>query len=201
MSLKTKVIISSVTNLSDARYATGMGVDIIGFSMNENANDFIGYTNYTAITNWLQDMKFAGEFDHESNLTDILALASEYGFTTIITPNEAIVSDLQKNKLSVVLKKDIKSSDEVIQLSKPKTTADYVLVESSNATELSQSEIALLSSSLPLLVGTKISPKTINDLIETTDIEGIALKGSEEIRTGFVDLDAMADILEAIEIE
>lgn len=146
-------------------------------------------------------MKFAGEFDHESNLTDILALASEYGFTTIITPNEAIVTDLQKNKLSVVLKKDIKSNDEVIQLSKLKTTADYILVESSNATELSQTEIALLSSSLPLLVGTKISPKTINDLIETTDIEGIALKGSEEIRTGFVDLDAMADILEAIEIE
>ena len=48
-------------------------------------------------------------------------------------------------------------------------------------------------------MGTAISPTSINEWIEKTDLEGIAMKGSEEIRTGYVDLDAMADILEAIE--
>ena len=201
MSLKTKVLISSVTNLSDARYATGMGVDIIAFTMDENASDFIGYTNYTAITNWLQDMSFAGEFNRATTFEHILTQAAEYGFTTIITPNEQIVTGLKENNLSVILKKDILSNEEITKLSNLKTVADYVLVESTNNTILTQSQIAELSIQLPLLVGTEVTPETVNKFIENTDLEGIALKGSEEIRTGFVDLDAMADLLEAIEVD
>jgi phosphoribosylanthranilate isomerase len=201
MSLKTKVLISSVTNLSDARYATGMGVDFVGFSMNETDDDFIGYTNYTAITNWLQDMNFAGEFNTNATLKQIINQAKEFGFTTIISPNNEITTALKEQNFTVILLQTIEDQEDIDALSTLTTSADYVLIESTNHTVLSQEQIAQLSSQLPLLVGTEISANTINDWLDTTDMEGIALKGSEEIRTGFVDLDAMADILEAIEVD
>ncbi len=201
MSLKTKVLISSVTNLSDARYATGMGVDFIGFSMNDNDTDFIGYTNYTAITTWLQGMSFAGEFNNQASLGAIKDRATEFGFKTIITPNNALVKDLQDSNYTVILKQITDKSEDIPLLAKTVTSADFVLIETTNDTVLSLQDIATLSSTHPLLVGTQVTPEDINELIEKTDMEGIALKGSEEIRTGFVDLDAMADLLEAIEID
>ena len=201
MPLKTKVLISSVTNLSDARYATGMGVDFVGFSMNDDDDDFIGYTNYTAITTWLQDMNFAGEFNQEASLAFIESRAEEFGFKTIITPNNALVKSLQHKNYTIILKQNINSLEEVESIASLETSADYVLVESKSNLALTQEHITRLSAKLPVLVGTTISPSTINTWIEETDMEGIALKGSEEIMTGYVDLDAMADILEAIEID
>ena len=199
MPLKTKVLISSVTNLSDARYATGMGVDFVGFSMNDDDADFIGYTNYTAITTWLQDMTFAGEFNSNASLELIINRAEEFGFKTIITPNIEIVKKLQERNYTIILRQNITQENEIPLLASLETSADFVLVESKSNMNLSLEAIKLLSSKLPLLVGTAISPTSINEWIEKTDLEGIAMKGSEEIRTGYVDLDAMADILEAIE--
>jgi len=201
MPLKTKVLISSVTNLSVARYATGMGVNFVGFAMNDEHPGFIGYTNYTAITTWLLDMTFAGEFHLDTPLAFILERAQEFGFTTIITPNSSIVNNLQAKGFQIILRQEVNKTEEVNLLENLTTSADYVLVESATNLILSKENIASLSSKLPLLVGTEISPSTINALIEETDMEGIGLKGSEEIRTGFVDLDAMADLLEAIEVD
>ena len=201
MSLKTKVLISSVTNLSDARYATGMGVDYVGFSMNEGDPDFIGYTNYTAITTWLQDMEFAGESSANTSIDNMINRAEEFGFKTIITPDNTLVNELKANNYTVILKKNIENTSEIDVLTELTTSADFVLVESTNNLILSIEDIQKISEKLPLLIGTLVSPESINELIEKTDMEGIGLKGSEEIRTGFVDLDAMADILEAIEID
>ena len=41
MGLKTLVKVSEVNNLSDARYCAGMGVEMIGFSLDENHPKFI----------------------------------------------------------------------------------------------------------------------------------------------------------------
>jgi len=201
MPLKTKVLISSVTNLSDARYATGMGADFIGFSMNDGDSDFIGYTNYTAITTWLLDMTFAGEFNNKATATMIDERAIEFGFKTIIVTENSIVDDLKGKGYAIILKQYIENNEDILALSKLKTAADYVVIESKDNFQPTIDNISLLSSHIPLLIGTALSPDTINELIENTDMEGIALKGSEEIRTGFVDLDAMADLLEAIEID
>ena len=181
MPLKTKVLISSITNLSDARYATGMGVDFLGFSMNDEDTHFIGYTNYTAITTWLQDMNFAGEFNQGTSLAAIEARAKEFGFTTIITPDNSLVKGLKEKNYTIILKQNIDSLEEVNKIQALETAADYVVIESSSNLVLTQEQVALLSTTLPLLVGTEIPPSSIADWIE--------------------DLDAMADILEAIEID
>ncbi|MFM1835376.1 MAG: hypothetical protein RJA04_63, partial [Bacteroidota bacterium] len=46
--LKTLVKVSAITNLSDARYCAGMGVDLLGFPLGK-----ISIDQFTEIRNWL----------------------------------------------------------------------------------------------------------------------------------------------------
>ena len=67
--LRTKVKISAVTNLSDARYCAGMGVEWIGFSM-----DTVPAEKYGEIRGWLAGVQVVGETDAPDAET-VLALS------------------------------------------------------------------------------------------------------------------------------
>ena len=70
--LKTQVKVSSITNLSDARYCAGMGVDLLGFAIQE-----ISLEKFTEIRNWLAGVEIVGEFStHDAE--EIKAKVAEY---------------------------------------------------------------------------------------------------------------------------
>jgi phosphoribosylanthranilate isomerase len=52
-----------------------------------------------------------------------------------------------------------------------------------------------------ILLGFGVEADNVLDLIDSSSISGIALKGGDEIKPGYKDFDALADILEAIEVE
>ena len=54
--LKTKVKVSAIENLSDARYCAGMGVEWLGFSMTDVPLD-----KFNEIRNWLSGVQIVGE--------------------------------------------------------------------------------------------------------------------------------------------
>jgi phosphoribosylanthranilate isomerase len=54
--LKTIVKVSEVNNLSDARYCAGMGVEYIGFSM-----DNVPFEKYKEMRGWLAGVQIVGE--------------------------------------------------------------------------------------------------------------------------------------------
>ena len=62
MALKTKVKINRITNLTDARYCSGMYVDILGFSLEEGAPNYISPIQFQEITGWIAGIDFAAEF-------------------------------------------------------------------------------------------------------------------------------------------
>ena len=70
--LKTKVILSNVTNLSDARYASGMGVDYIGFNINPENDQYVTPEQVKMITEWLSGVSIIGNIENleEYNLDE-----------------------------------------------------------------------------------------------------------------------------------
>ena len=62
MALKTFVKISNVTNLSDARYCAGMGVDLIGFSIDPDSDFYVSPEKAVEIAEWLAGVEFVAEF-------------------------------------------------------------------------------------------------------------------------------------------
>lgn len=52
--LKTKVIVTDVSNLTDARYFAAWGVDIMAFNINENIEDGIKAAEVLAFKSWIE---------------------------------------------------------------------------------------------------------------------------------------------------
>ena len=91
MALKTNVKISNVSNLSDARYCAGMGVDMLGFCTDESKPDYINPTVFSELTQWVAGPQFVGEFG-SMNSDDIKLINTDYQFDLIET---AIIENLE----------------------------------------------------------------------------------------------------------
>ncbi len=196
MSLRTKALISSVTNLSDARFATGMGVDYIGFNIDEDSSDSISLTDFTAITAWLEGPTMVGETSKSLSTDKALELAKAFEVSHMISDSEDQIQAFKNAGMSTFLRTQVVSINEIEDI---KTEADFIIIET--AQEFSIDDFNTLEISKEVFIANSFNAENINNWIDQTKITGIGLRGSEEIRTGFVDLDEMADILEAIEVD
>ncbi|MEY3451559.1 MAG: hypothetical protein RL711_1385, partial [Bacteroidota bacterium] len=76
MKLKTLVKVGNISNLTDARYSAGMGVDMIGFSLDEDDPAYLTIDEINAITGWISGVKLVGE-TKEFNIEKINFLIKE----------------------------------------------------------------------------------------------------------------------------
>lgn len=199
MALKTFVKISAVSNLSDARYCAGMGVDIIGFDLE---NPEITPEKFIDITSWISGVKLAGEF-FRLDPVDIKLKSEQYQLDYIqISQPELVQSVKQIIDLPLILELDI-SDDLTGIMAETTTETDIYLIKAANEQDCEkQLEKAIsLSQLYPILLGCGVSSENLNKLLYQSKLKGIALKGSEEIKPGFKDFDELADILELLEIE
>src|SRR5688572_33445133 len=61
MPLKTFVKVGCITNLSDARYCAGMGVDMLGFRVVEGQEDYIKPSQFQEIRGWISGPSVVAE--------------------------------------------------------------------------------------------------------------------------------------------
>ena len=77
MSLKTVVKINRITNLTDARYCSGMHVAILGFCLESSSPNHISGNQFQEITGWIAGIDYAAEFS-QSTAAEISALLPSY---------------------------------------------------------------------------------------------------------------------------
>ena len=189
MPLKSPVLLSAITNLSDARFAAGMGVEYLSFNMNQSHKDFIGLNDFTAITAWLHGPKFVGEFEKGTGIEEILERVKEFELENVLVHDAKLILALKAQGLFV-----IQYESEITE--SPEKVGDILVVELSEGVDALVLEVPENT-----FLGTGIDHSNVNEILDDSAFTGIALKGSEEIRTGYVDLDEMAEILEAIEVD
>jgi hypothetical protein len=120
--------------------------------------------------------------------------AKAFELAHMISDSEEQIEVFKSSGMTTFLRTEIISIGE---LEKITTVADHIIVET--AQDFSIEDFNDLDLPKPIFIANSFDAQNINDWIEQTKIKGIGLRGSEQIRTGFVDLDEMADILEAIE--
>lgn len=204
--LTTLVKISNVTNLSDARYCAGMGVDMLGFSMDDTSVDYVDPARFTEIRNWLVGVRIVGETT-ETDLDRIGELLDTYRPDLLQVDEAALLPALSVLGKPLILRLNLadltlEQLDALVQ-SNP-INADYVLVESPNPIHLDddlKTAIGQLATRHAVLLGAGISAETIVDRLAELPIKGIALTGGPEDRPGSRDFGQLMDILEVIEIE
>ncbi|AWW28666.1 phosphoribosylanthranilate isomerase [Echinicola strongylocentroti] len=207
MALKTFVKISTVNNLSDARYCAGMYVDLMGFNLEEGSKDFMSAEKYKELTEWLSGLKYVGEFE-STHPDSILETVKEYpGLSYVQITEEAHLQMLVNTSYQLILKQEIQAMGQLEDLAGKAATYRenniLLLLESDNLEfneEVSQL-VKDIAGKCDLLLGFGLEAGVVETIINQTGIKGIALKGGDEIKPGLKDFDELADILEVLEEE
>ncbi len=204
--LKTIVKISNVTNLSDARYCAGMGVEMLGFSIDETAESYVDLKKFQEIRSWVAGVQIVAETD-TTEADIVLEKISQYQ-PDIVQVNYPELLPWLKNEtikpliLKVEADQDADTIEEIMVNNAPYVT--YFLLESNSSTPLAgdwPDFLNTLSARFSILLGFGITSQNAPFLLENLNIAGIALRGSEEIRPGFKDFGELMDVLEVLEDE
>ncbi len=210
MALKTFVKISEVTNLSDARYCAGMGVNLIGFCLDPTNPKAVTPEQFTEITGWISGVKLVGEF-FESSALVIKELLETYEVDYLQINKIEELEYLSSVDIPVILNIDVSALEEPKHLIKSvEENADkvayFLLTKSGEESEEEAfdkflPEIVHISSDNPILLGFAINAENALSRVQETGMTGIALQGGDEIKPGFKDFGELADILEALEVD
>ncbi|MFD2033766.1 phosphoribosylanthranilate isomerase [Belliella marina] len=207
MSLKTFVKISTINNLSDARYCAGMYVNLMGFSLEENNGNYISPEKFKEITDWLSGLEYVAEFEasHPDKILEIVKAYPGIGYLEI--QEEIHLKMLVNSSYGLILKCKVEEVEEIEDLiAKSSSYADFgvtlhLVSDTLELNELTTSKIKELATKCQVLLGFGIDASTIEEVLESTQVKGISLEGGDEIKPGLKDFDALADILEVLELD
>lgn len=202
--LSTLVKISNVTNLSDARYCAGMGVDMLGFSMDENSPDYVDPTRFAEIRGWLVGVQIVGETT-ETDLDQIRQLLDGYQPDLLQVDEAALLPTLSTLGKPLILRLNLadltlEHLDALIEANP--TNADYILLENNAPLHLDddlKTTIGRLAIRHAVLLGTGITADTVHNHLTELPIRGVALTGGPEDRPGSRDFGELMDILETLD--
>lgn len=205
MALRTFVKINSITHLTDARYCAGMDVSVLGFSLETGSSNYVAPSQFQEISGWISGIELCGEFNALSS-SEIRAILSQYpGITWIQHDDLPSLLEFANQEYELIWKVDLDSVEQYLSrntLNLDGIQIHLLLTNDSNLSDKSiPSTISDLAQNFKIIYGGTITPDSVETLLSSLPLSGLALDGGEEIKPGLRDFDQMADILESLEIE
>lgn len=195
--LKTLVKVSGIKNLSDARYCAGMGVDLLGFPLQQ-----IPVDQLSEIRNWLAGVQIVGEIS-SSDANEIHALVASHAPDVLEIDTKAPLPALLDIEIPKILRVNIDTDNlPSIFASAAPYVGHFLLVgDSPNSLQGMEGSIEVWSAQYPIIVGLEIPEADLDEWVEQSSIKGIGLIAGEEDRPGFRDFTDLMTILEKLETE
>lgn len=197
--LKTTVKVSNLNNLSDARYCAGMGVEMLGFSM-----DALDFDKFKEMRGWLAGVQVVGETEIK-NISTIIELVEKYQPDFLQVSHWEDIVEIQRIGKPIILKVDFATANLPALFQTTKGNVEYFLLENSDefgiVDDATMSQLDTWSFQFPILLGFGVKETNANELLEQTQLSGFALKGGNEIRPGFGDSEELMNILEILETD
>ena len=197
--LRTLIKVSNINNLSDARYCAGMGVEMLGYSMDE-----LSFEKFKEMRSWVAGVKIVGETDSQ-DILKIIELNETYQPDYLQVSDFQNITEIQKIGKPIILKVDFSTANLPALFQTMKGSVKYFLLENSDDFEVIDeavlSQLDAWSFQYPLILGFGIKESNAIDLLEQTQLTGFALRGNDEIRPGFGDSEELMNILEILETD
>lgn len=184
MLLKTLVKIGCITNLSDARYCAGMGVDMLGFRVIGGQANYLPPKQFQEIRGWVSGPLVVAELSGIKSPEELDAIIEDYK-PDYLEMGLAEVGLFSKLPLPLILSIQ---GDEYVQDLQLKPL--YLLLK----------QLKGDSYSYPLLLEVQSNDDVLRAL-QDPNVKGIAMSGSSEIRPGLKDYTLLAEILEQLEVD
>jgi phosphoribosylanthranilate isomerase len=200
MALKTLVKVSNITNLSDARYCAGMGVEIIGFVMDKHSADYISPEKMKEIKSWVAGVLTVGE-TQSADYEEVKTFVQEYGIDILQISDASLLPQISDLGKPIILKLDFDSEYFEDYLERYSQFVEFFLVDGGELSDFARYTLKEYAFNYPIVLDFGVTVDSVNELLDEMHLHGIALKGSNEIRPGSKDYDELRDILEIIEID
>lgn len=180
MALKTFVKAAGITNLTDARYCAGMGVDLLGFQTIEGKPDHIAATAFQEIRGWVTGPGIVAEAYGLRSESDVAFILEQYRPDYL----ELGVEEL-KHITELPLPLLLSVENGTLPDNLPVKPA-YIICTEPLETEFPQ---------LLWVHSLDDAKRFIND----KRVAGIVLKGGAELRPGLKESEVLNDVLEFLE--
>ncbi len=199
MSLKYFVHVSSISNLSDARYCSGMMVDSIGFNLDENSPNKLSLDSVIEISNWINGVNIIAEFNNSSDehINSILDKKKFDGIQVDLTKSIKKTIKISPKKIIVKISDPIlidKHINSYIKENFP--SSDTIFID--NLTNQNKKLLERIDNNFLVVINPFEKIYEISSFIEINNY-GLLLRGSEEIRPGLKDYDSLSDYLDLID--
>lgn len=198
MSLKTLVKVSNITNLSDARYCAGMGVEMIGFVMDKFSADYTSPEKMKEIKSWVAGVQVVGE-TQSADYEEVKALVEAYEIDILQISEAGLLPQVADLGKPIILKLEFESAYLEEYLERYNSFVEFFLVDGGDFSDFARYTLKEYAFNYPIVLDFGITAEKVNELLEEMHIKGIALKGSNEIRPGYKDYDELSEILEVLE--
>ena len=206
MNLKTFVKVGNISNLSDARYCAGFGVNMLGFNLNPDNKDAISVDTAKEIMGWIAGSEFVLEFGDQQSQS-ILPVLSDMQIDNCQVSDIDVANELVNEGKKVIFEYQISSEDELNELEDVISTlsknTSLLVIDSTNSDLYIKidSKLDSLGIEIDTLRAYHVNTDNLADIMDSSSFKGVALKGSYEEKPGFKDYDELADILELLEDE
>lgn len=191
MPLKTTVKVSHISNLGDARYCAGMGVEMLGFRVIPGVEDYMPSDVFQDIRGWIAGPAIVAEIYGLSGANQIKEVIQKYSpdyFELSLEEYRTFARELPLP--CIVYLADRKQVSEM----RTDENISHAVVDA----DLTCQDIA----SLKVPVFTKITaPDQLKDMINAECYKGVVLECPREIRPGITNYEQLGAILEALEDE
>jgi len=201
MLLKTFIKVGHITNLSDARYCAGMGVDLLGFCFDPKNEDYLPSKSISEIMGWIAGPKYVADFGNLS-YSEIETIKADLSLDYTLVSDQATATILLDQENLVILNIQINTAKDLDMLASTLDPAlSFLMVSCENALLFDQitAKLQTLHSPIPML---KNYDNTVENILDTASndlFHGIILQGSQEDQPGFKDYEELADILELLQ--
>ncbi|MEX2231504.1 MAG: hypothetical protein WD824_05055 [Cyclobacteriaceae bacterium] len=191
MPLKTIVKVSHISNLSDARYCAGMGVEMLGFRVIPGAEHYLPAGVFQDIRGWISGPKIIAELYGLSSPDQIATAVQTYApdyFELTFAEYSTFRNVLS---LPCIVYLDVTADmDSVANDSQ----VSYLLVgEETSCADISIADIPVLIKITAL--------NNLNEKLGEGCFKGFVLEGSKELRPGVTNYDQLGAILESLEVD
>lgn len=191
MKLLRIVKVGNITNLSDARYCAGMGVDMLGFCVVENRPGYVSPAAFQEFRGWFAGPSIVAEAYGIADANTMHGIMQNYLPDFIeLSVDELPFMDIPSIALMVAIR-NMPVYQFLEKLTAVHTQVAYVLAEEN----MPASYIEELAGYYPVLLRLN---GPLNRQHLTLPIKGFALAGGTEEKPGLKSYDSLADVLEQL---
>ncbi|RNI30712.1 phosphoribosylanthranilate isomerase [Rufibacter latericius] len=205
MALNTIVLVNQITNLSDARYCAGMGVEMLGFSLQQGQANHLTPAAFKEISGWVSGVKLVGEVTNLP-IQELEELLLEYKVDMLQLNSLYFIEEMDDLPLPIILRvlidKDTVEENLISTLETYHQHVEYFLIDSEDFSFIDDTNLRFLrdiSKKYPILLGFGLTKDNTRQALDKIHPAGIALKGGQEIRPGFKNFDELEEIFEQLE--